>query len=232
MASDIGLHAIVVADGDVPDRAPLDAAWPGWADDAAAVVAADGGFLRAERLGLVPTRLVGDLDSLPPADVERARAAGIPIDRAAPDKDESDTELALLRAIALGATRITLLGAFGGRVDHELANLGLLAHPALAGAALAFLDAGSRVTLIAAPAPSGAAVDRPLPGPIGATLSLLPFGGDVEGITTRGLRYPLLDEPLTVGPARGLSNVRVAPDAGVIVRRGRLLVVEVAPGGR
>lgn len=232
MGSHRALHAIVVADGDVPDRAVLDAAWPGWADGAAAVVAADGGLLRAERLGLVPTRLVGDLDSLPAADVERARVAGVPIDRAPTDKDESDTELALLRAIALGATQITLLGAFGGRVDHALANLGLLAHPALAGAALAFLDAGSRVTLIAAPAPSGGPVDRPLPGPVGATLSLLPFGGDVEGITTRGLRYPLVDEPLTVGPARGLSNVRTSPGAGVVVRRGRLLVVEVAPGAR
>ena len=44
-----------------------------------------------------------------------------------------------------------------------------------------------------------------------------------------GLRYPLRDEPLVTGPARGLSNVRVAPDAAVTVRRGRLLVVESAP---
>jgi thiamine pyrophosphokinase len=48
----------------------------------------------------------------------------------------------------------------------------------------------------------------------------------VEGVTTRGLAYPLLDEPLPVGPARGLSNVRSAPDAAVSVRRGLLLVVE------
>jgi thiamine pyrophosphokinase len=224
------VHVVVVADGDVPDRAALDRAWPGWDADASAVIAADGGLLRAERLGLRPARLVGDLDSLPARDLARAIAAGIPVDRARPDKDESDSELGLLAAIAVGATRITLLGAFGGRLDHALANLGLLAHPALAACSLAFLDAGARVTLITAPGPDGAFVHRSLAGPVGATLSLLPFGGDVTGITTRGLRYPLRDEALTVGPARGLSNVREAPDAGVTVGGGRLLVVEVAPG--
>jgi thiamine pyrophosphokinase len=84
--------------------------------------------------------------------------------------------------------------------------------------------------LLAAPQPAGdgGAVLRELPGLIGATVSLLPFGGDVEGVTTRALRYPLRDEPLTQGPARGLSNVRTGPDAAVTIRRGRLLIVESA----
>ena len=69
---------------------------------------------------------------------------------------------------------------------------------------------------------------RELPGVVGATVSLLPFGGDVEGVTTQALRYPLLDEPLTAGPARGLSNVRTGADAAVAIRRGRLLIVESA----
>ena len=60
-------------------------------------------------------------------------------------------------------------------------------------------------------------------------MTLLPFGGDVTGITTRGLAYALRDEPLVVGPARGLSNIRDAIDAAVTVRSGRLLVVESAP---
>ncbi len=74
----------------------------------------------------------------------------------------------------------------------------------------------------------GSPVRRPLPGRPGATVSLLPFGGDATGVTTHGLRYPLHDEPLLVGPARGLSNVREAADAAVTVRAGRLLVIEIA----
>ncbi|HEY3335597.1 MAG TPA: thiamine diphosphokinase [Candidatus Limnocylindrales bacterium] len=223
-------HAIVVADGDVPGRAALDAAWPDWDQGVVDVIAADGGYARALAVGLAPTRLVGDLDSLDPALADAAAAAGIPVVRSPAEKDESDTELALLEAIRVGATRITVLGAFGGpRLDHELANLWLLGHPALAATAVALLDAATRASLISAPGPAGGPVERRLPGPIGATVSLLPFGGDVMGVTTIGLRYPLHGEPLVAGPARGLSNVREHAGAVVRLERGRLLVLESAP---
>ncbi len=220
-------HVLVVADGDVAARAALDAAWPGWSDGVATVVAADGGYARAVSLGFPPDVLVGDLDSLAPDMAAAAAAAGTRIERFSPDKDESDAELALLEAVAMGAERVTVLGAFGGaRLDHELANLWLLAHPRLARVDLVLLDAGARARLVSAPGRAGGAVTQPLPGRPGAIVSLLPFGGDAEGITTAGLRYPLRDEPLRVGPARGLSNVRVAADASVTLRSGRLLVVE------
>jgi thiamine pyrophosphokinase len=225
-----GHHALVVADGDVPPRAALDRAWPGWDAGATEVLAADGGLARAHALGLEPALLVGDMDSLAPGLLAAAEAAGTPVLRASPDKDESDTELAVLEAIRRRARCVTVLGALGGpRVDHELANVWLLAHPGLAGVEVVLLDARSRVTLVSAPGPDGAPVCRLLPGPPGAVVSLLPLGGDVTGITTVGLRYPLRDEPLVTGPARGLSNVRVAADASVTVRRGRLLIVESAP---
>lgn len=223
-------HALVVADGDVPPRAALDAAWPGWDEAVADVVAADGGLARAHALGLRPALLVGDLDSLAAPLLAAAREAGIPIVRARVDKDESDAELALLEAVRRGATRVTVLGAFGGtRLDHALANLWLLAHPGLAGVEVALLDAGARASLVSAPGPGGEPVRRLLPGPVGATVSLLPLAGDVGGVTTQGLRYPLRDEPLLVGPARGLSNVRTDRAASVTVAEGRLLVVETPP---
>ncbi len=222
-------HALVVADGDVPARARLDAAWPGWDAGVAEVIAADRGLVRAGALGLPVDLLVGDLDSLAPSLAAAAEGEGIRILRARTDKDESDAELAILEAVRRGATRISVLGAFGGpRLDHALANVWLLGHPGLAGIEVVLLDAGSRASLVTAPAPGGMPVHRPLPGPVGATVSLLPMGGDVEGITTTGLRYPLRDEPLRTGPARGLSNVRIAADAAVTVRAGRLLIVEVA----
>jgi thiamine pyrophosphokinase len=226
-AADPARHVLVVADGDVAERAELDAAWPRWDDAIDAVVAADGGYLRALGLGRRPDVLVGDLDSLAPELAEAARVAGTRVRRYPTDKDESDTELALAEAVELGATRVTVLGAFGGpRLDHALANLWLLAHPLLGGLDLVLLDAGVRVRLVTAPGPDGGPVRRPLPGRIGAIVSLLPFAGDVEGVATEGLRYPLADEPLRTGPARGLSNVRVADSAAVTLRTGRLLIVE------
>jgi len=221
------MHVLVVADGDAPERGDLTAAWPGWDDDLALVVAADGGARSCPRLGLVPDLVVGDGDSLGPAELDRLEAAGVAVERAPVDKDETDTELAILAALSRGATRLTVLGAFGGpRLDHELANLGLLALPALEGRDVCLLDARARVALLRAPDPDGAPVARALPGPIGALVSLIPFGVPVEGITTHGLHYPLADETLPAGPARGLSNVRRSNDAWIEVRRGRLLVVE------
>jgi len=220
---------VVVAGGDAPDRAALDAAWPGWDDAVAAVIAADSGLATATALGLHSTLVVGDLDSADPAAVARAEADGAAIQRFRAAKDESDTELALVEAVRAGATRVTVLGAFGGpRLDHTLANVGLLAHPAAAGVPVVLLDAHARVSLLAAPGPDGGPVDRPLPGPVGGTVSLLPLAADVAGVTTTGFRYPLRDEPLPAGPARGLSNVRETPDARVTVRHGRLLVIEIA----
>src|SRR6187200_927580 len=111
-AIDAGHHTLVVADGDVAPRDRLDAAWPGWADGVEQVVAADGGLLRAWKLGFPPTLLVGDLDSLEQADIAAAADSGIEIVRAETDKDESDAELAALEAVRRGASRLTIVGAF------------------------------------------------------------------------------------------------------------------------
>jgi len=62
-------------------------------------------------------------------------------------------------------------------------------------------------------------------GQLGDVVSLIPLGGDVEGIVTEGLLYPLRDEPLLSGPARGVSNVMTEPVARVTLRSGALLIV-------
>jgi thiamine pyrophosphokinase len=211
----------VVADGEVAERSALDAAWPGWADPVSLVVAADGGARGARRLGFPIDLLVGDCDSIDPLELARLEASGVPVRRSRPDKDESDTELAVLAAIELGASSLVVVGAFGGRrLDHELANVALLAHPALAGRPAMLLSAGARVTLLSGPA------SLESEGRVGDVVSLLPLGDGVTGVTTAGLAYPLRDDALPVGPARGLSNVREAQVSRVTVATGRLLVVE------
>ena len=154
-------------------------------------------------------------------------ASGVTVRRVAEAKDESDTELAVLEALARGADEVVILGALGGvRIDHTIANVGLLAMPQLGDLPTALLDERARIRLITAPGPGGAEVRFPLPGRAGDRVSLLPYGEGVAGVTTDGLAYPLADEPLPPGPARGLSNVRVREDAAVVVRAGRLLVIE------
>jgi thiamine pyrophosphokinase len=214
-------RALVLADGEPVTRRGLDAAWPGWSDGGGFVVAADGGARLARDLGLAIDLWVGDGDSLRGDELDELRAAGVPIELVPADKDESDTELAVLAAVARGATDVTILGGLGGpRVDHALANVTLLAHPALAGRTSRILSDRARVMLL-----SGAASFE-LRGEAGDLVSLLPLGGDAEGVTTENLRFPLADERLEAGRARGLSNVRLAGVARVSLKKGRLLVVE------
>jgi thiamine pyrophosphokinase len=221
------MDALILADGDGPTRDELDRAWPGWDADVRLVVAADGGARLADRLGVRLDRWVGDGDSLGEDGLAELEAAGVPIERSRADKDESDTELAIRAALREAADGIVIVGGLGGRrIDHALANIGLLAMPELGDRRAVILDGRSRLTLIRAPRADGSPVDRPLPGRVGDIVSLLPIGPGVEGVTTRGLAYPLTAEPLPTGGARGLSNVRSAPDAGVSVTAGSLLVVE------
>jgi thiamine pyrophosphokinase len=220
MTSATASHALVLADGSVPAAAVLDVVWPGWSDGVDLVIAADGGARHAAALGRGIDLWVGDGDSIGEDELAALARAGVPIRRSPVDKDESDTELALLAALDAGARRVTICGALGGaRIDHELANVWLLGHPRLAGCDVRLLDAAVRIRLVG---PGRA----DLGGRIGDLVSLLPFAGDAAGLATEGLRYPLRDESLRSGPSRGLSNVRVAKHASLDVGSGRILLVE------
>ncbi len=187
------------------------------AGDFAHIICADGGARQAQALGLLPRCIIGDLDSLSPAEVAAFRAAGVEIRQYSAEKDETDLELALRHCRALGVDRITILGALGGRIDQTLANIFLLALPALAAIDIEIVDGGQRLRLM-----------RPgrhqLLGAPGDTISLISLGAAAAGISTKNLKYALHAESLQFGPARGLSNVMLAERAEITFERGLLLL--------
>jgi thiamine pyrophosphokinase len=187
------------------------------------LIAADGGAAALHAQGIAPQVVVGDLDSLDEAMIAALRARGVELQQSPRAKDETDLELALLYAVERGATAIDLLGALGGRWDHTLANVALLAMPELEGLRVRLLDRGQSLYLV-----RGAAE---LPGQRGDTLSLIPLTARVEGITTRGLLYPLTDAALSFERARGISNVLLDPPGAVAIQSGLLLVVQHDDGG-
>lgn len=214
---DLG-QVVVVANGEFPPPARLRPILQA----AERIVAADGGANWLVAQGLRADLLVGDLDSATPAAVAALEAAGCRVQRYPTHKDETDLELALQAAAAGQPRRIVIIGAGGGRIDHALANILLLALPDLAGIATWLFDGQSYLTLLQAmDGPAEAALD----GRPGDLLSLIPMGGDAVGIATAGLEYPLRDETLYFGPARGVSNVFLGSRAGVRLRQGRLLLI-------
>ena len=209
-----------MAHGDVlpSDRAVIDAK--------DYVVAADGGALALERWKLLPHLIVGDMDSLGDAGVERFARLGIPVAKFPAAKDESDLELAVAQAVAAGATEVVILGALGGdRLDHEAANLLLLADPGFNGLRIEARRGSLRIRAVRGKG------SLSLAGPVGALVTLLPVNGDADGVVTEGLRYALRAETLRFGRARGLSNEIASLPATVSLDKGTLLVFETALGG-
>lgn len=216
------MRIVIIANGDPPSGDEI----ARWLDGGATLICADGGARVALALGLAPAHVIGDFDSLSEADLDALARRGTQLHRYPARKDETDLELALLFAARLvpegEPAEIVVLGARGGRLDHELANMLLLAMPALKRARVSLAHGLERVFLIDA---RDQPAELTLRGTPGDTVSLLPFGGDAHGICTAGLEYPLRDEPLFVGPARGVSNVMLEATATVSVRQGMLLCV-------
>lgn len=186
--------------------------------DSPRVICADGGALHARALGISPHTITGDLDSLSAEQVAAFNAAGADIIQHPREKDETDLELALRHCLQVGAKSVHILGALGGRFDQTIANILLLTHPDFSDLPIKLID-GDQVVRLLRPGMN------PIVGARGDTVSLIPLGGAAEGITTRQLQYPLWDETLRLGPARGISNVMLADTANVKLTGGLLLLV-------
>jgi thiamine pyrophosphokinase len=181
------------------------------------IIAADGGARHCQALGLVPAVVIGDLDSLTPADLEGLKAQGAKIVQFPVRKDFTDLELAIKHARSSGADEILILGALGARWDQTLANVSLpAAFPELnirladGNQEFFYLRAGETITITGQP---------------GDILSLVPLGSEAQGITTEKLEYPLKGENLPLGSTRGVSNVMLAEEAGISLRAGVLLCI-------
>lgn len=181
------------------------------------IMAADSGALTALRHGYVPAIIVGDFDSLS-LPLQELEDRGCELIRAPVEKNETDCELAIQVALERGADTITLLGAIGGaRFDHTLANIFLLVgFPTVP---IRIVDGAMTCWLLQGPGKTS------LDGQIGDLVSLFPIAGDAHGIKTHHLYYPLLDEALYVGKARGASNALTQPHAEIELAQGMLLIV-------
>jgi thiamine pyrophosphokinase len=208
--------ALVFAGGDPPRPSDLP---PSLEPDL--VVAADSGLEHALALGVAVDLVVGDLDSVDRTVLDGAVARGTHVEQHPAAKDATDLELALEAALARGATSVLVLGAHGGRLDHFLANVLLLASPRFAAAQIEARFDGARVSIVR---------ERiGLAAHPGALCSLLPAGGAATGVRTEGLRYPLRGETLEPGTTRGVSNEFLGSTAAVSLDSGVLVAVVPDP---
>lgn len=183
---------------------------------AAFIIAADGGTRHLFALRQPPDVVIGDMDSVPPEVMAWLKNTAARLITHPAAKDETDLELALLLALEHDGP-IWVFGALGGRLDQTLANILLLAHPALHGRKVRLVNEYERAWLVEG--------ETKVHGRAGDIVSLIPLDGDVTIEATTGLEWPLRDEVLAFGPARGVSNVMTEDTAEVRLMAGRLLCV-------
>jgi thiamine pyrophosphokinase len=181
------------------------------------VVCADGGTRHALALGLTPDLIVGDLDSLSDDDRRRVEKANVKIIRYPHDKDETDLELAIGRALQQNPSSLLIVAGLGFRLDHTLGNISLLADARLAALDCRLEDGLDEVFFCRS--------RSEVRGRSGDLVSLIPWQGAVEGVQTAGLKWPLREEALFPEKTRGISNEMLGELAEIRIKSGLLLVV-------
>lgn len=184
------------------------------------VVAADGGARHAQTLGLSVDLWVGDFDSSQglEADLLNVPREGHPV-----DKNQVDTELALLAAQFRGATEALVIGAFGGRFDHALTMATIALRHTLAGFPID-LESGSEAGWSLVPGR-----DLSLNLEPGTTFSVIALGSIAAGLTVTGAKWPLERASLLFGFGWGVSNVALGPVRFSLEAGMALIVAQFQP---
>ena len=180
--------------------------------ESAFMIAADAGLLFLRKRGISPDLIVGDFDSLG----EKPTGENVVYHR--PEKDDTDTMLAVREGLARGYDRFLIYGALGGRLDHTLANLQTLGFLCAHGARGYLVGEGSAVTAFRS---GGLAFRDTLRG----TVSVFALGADAEGVFERGLKYALDDYTMSAAFPIGVSNEFTGAPSEITVRDGTLLVL-------
>ena len=174
------------------------------------VICADAGWRVAQSMGVTPDLVLGDFDSSDAPD-------GVPVERFPVEKDDTDTMLCVKRGLALGLDDFLIVGGFGGRHDHTMANLQALNHLAHCGATAAMADGESWASVIC----SGQLRVPRMPGKLG----VFALDERCDGVTIRGTKYEAENITLTNANPLGACNDFAADHAQISVQRGSLLVV-------
>ena len=175
------------------------------------VIAADGGLVHTNRLGIIPNAVLGDFDSLGFAP-EGANVFPV-------EKDDTDAMLAVRQGLELGYKEFVLYGSLDGpRLDHTVANFQTLQFLSDRGATGYLAGCTTMVTVVQ---------DGGIRFPAGkrGTVSVFCLGADAEGVTLEGLYYPLKNGKLTAGFPLGVSNHFTGEEASIFVEKGSLLVI-------
>ncbi len=185
------------------------------------VIGVDKGLTFLYRNHVLPTHIVGDFDSVEAELVEYyERQTQVPIQKFRPEKDASDTEIALHLAIELGAEKVWIFGGTGFRLDHVMANIQILKIAHEHGVKAYLQDTNNRISL------AEKAVKLCKEASFGDYFSIFPFGGVVEDISIEGAKYPLSHYRLCPNSSMCVSNELQETEVKIMFPTGTIILME------
>lgn len=173
------------------------------------IICADSGYDRAQAFGITPDIVIGDMDSVK-SGVSCENKIVYPA-----RKNMTDGELSVLYALEHNFSEVLLFGMTGVRMDHTLANISLLKQMKDIDAVI--IDANNEIYF--------AEGSITLCGKIGDTVSIIPFEGDIEGVTTEGLDYILENGTIKSATTLGISNVMTKSECRITIEKGKAFVI-------
>ncbi len=179
------------------------------------IISVDGGAGHLRKIGINPDILIGDFDSANSQDLDYYINKGINVSKFPVEKDMTDSELAIEKVLELGATEVVFLGALGTRIDHSFANIMLLKKMLDIGLRGSIADEHNELYMF----DSNFSISKKE----GRKLSLIPITETVTGVSTRGLKYPLVNATMVLGTSWGISNEFEEEVAFVSIDSGILL---------
>lgn len=170
---------------------------------------------------MIPNHVVGDFDSV---DAEILKfyqnKSQVIFHKYNPEKDNTDTDIALQLAIQLNSSNVTIMGALGKRMDHALSNIHILNYALEAKIPCQIVDAYNKIYLVK----NNITLHKNKT--YGKYISLIPLTSTVEGLTLIGFKYLLKNDSLSIGKSLGVSNEIVEDVARIELKKGILIVIE------
>lgn len=185
------------------------------------LISADAGLVPLLQCGLFPHHAVGDFDTVDSSLVKKIEESGILCEKLPIHKEETDTHYAVRLSMEYSPHEVVILGALGGaRLDHMLANVGLLEWLADEGVAATLSNKSNRIRCLKGP------VTWEIVKKSFSYVSFIPITSTVTGVTTEGLLYPLCNAVLYRARTQGISNEVVNESGWIRISNGKCLAIE------
>lgn len=185
--------------------------------DGAFLIGADSGANCLFLYNIKPDLLVGDFDSIDKKVLDHFKKSNCNIDTYPTEKDFTDTEIAVEKALSMKPNKIVLMGCTGSRVDHMLGNIGMLKKCLENGVDACIVDENNYIRLTD--------TSTSLKGTVGRIFSLQSYGDEIIGLTIEGAKYPLNDYNLKIGQSITISNEFILTQVKIKFKSGTLMII-------